>query len=432
MDFQNVSDAINYLRNLDDIVVPSQFTYFNHCTCFQGASIQDALHSRGGWTMLPTREFILNKEMSFTDRNLRINDALGYGTLTEAMIRYKHLPMSKDFIIRVIMPKNNLDEKEKNELSIDYDYNHDLMEIYSGYGDKRHPKLKKGEKIIMFACSSVDEVSGKNIDVFYGLREQDVIMYAKKVYSELSKQNKHPYFEMVKPTKQYDLEFERNTYFIKKAKSFSRYVNRIIIGNNADGPVYGTEFLKDYIYDVQQEVLKEKNKKCKKIEDALGFKIVSYNTVVIGDKLVNVPKTKDVLINEYLKIDYNIEHGYYLESLSFTTEYREYIRKLLKEVYDDMIKNASDSKENESVKSDETVNTSSIPQDISKKGIVRHNVGTKNKDEESKKETDKEEELVNKVMQSQYDEYGVERKRINDELNRIQHHQEMNNRIIRR
>ena len=56
-----------------------------------------------------------------------------------------------------------------------------LLREYRGLGDMRHPKLAGKEHIIMIGSSTVDEVSGKTIDILYGIREQDAIRYAAEV-----------------------------------------------------------------------------------------------------------------------------------------------------------------------------------------------------------------------------------------------------------
>lgn len=234
--FNTKTDAIGFLKSLDGIIMPVDFTYLNHCTSYILPQNQDKNNPKI-WQELPTDVFTLYKEMSFTERDARIISALKIGGVNRAPIQYAipslpHLP----FIIRVIMPKlhNNLNLPETKQKKLEL--------IYSGYGDNRHPKLANGTNVYMFASSTVDEVSGKHIDILYGVREEDVILYANHVYAALQKQEIYPYPQMpiakeinitqnlgftnIKTT-QYqfttDFEFNHHTYTIPKSKNFSRY-----------------------------------------------------------------------------------------------------------------------------------------------------------------------------------------------------------------
>lgn len=449
MEFRNTKEAIEYLKSLEDIIMPPQFTYFNHCTVYQSKSLKNPRYQ--SWTELPLGEVILNKEMSFKDRNMRITQALEKGSLEDAEIYYAKLDNSKNFMLRVIIPNANLSIDDKTELGIDEVYQTKLIQEHRGFGTDPHPKLKTGEKLLVFASSTVDEISGKKIDVFYAIREQDAIMYAKKVASELEKQSK--YSTAILPTSSiYDgtYDFDKHTYAIKKSKDFSRYTETKIIGDSENGPIYGTEFTRDYIYEVQQEMLKKKKKDKQKLENSLGITIIDYYTVIVGDKLVNLPKSKDELLNEYLMMNYQIDHSYYSKSSNFSDVYRQEMKKILKEVYDDMIKKVEDNVKVSPLKPDEPVNTSTPPQAIPIKERVIHPSGPKEPSEIPKKETEdnlvhravqnhnldrlykqkqelieQKEELIKKSVtksspEPQYDEYGVEISRINEETQRFQ------------
>ena len=232
--FKTKTDAIEFLKGLDGIIMPVDFTYLNHCTSY---ILPQNKNNPKIWQELPTEGFTLYKEMSFTERDARIISALEFGGVDKAPIKYgipslPHLP----FIIRVIIPKlhNNLNLPESKQKELEL--------IYSGYGDNRHPKLSSGTNIYMFACSTVDEVSGKKVDILYGARSQDIIMYANKVYDEVKKQTvyppaKMPEVEEIKDIQKMgtikivtkrkvftsDFEFNHHTYTIPKNKDFGRY-----------------------------------------------------------------------------------------------------------------------------------------------------------------------------------------------------------------
>lgn len=447
MEFKDSREAVEYLKSLEDIVMPPQFTYFNHCTMYQSKGMKNSRYQ--SWTELPLGEVILNKDMSFKDRNMRITQAFEKGGLKYAEIGFGKVENSKNFMLRVIMPNENLSIDDKAELGIDEAYQSKLTQEYRAFGTASHPKLKTGEKLLVFASSTVDEISGKKIDVFYAVREQDAIMYAKKVASELEKQNK--YNSAILPTtRTYDgtYDFDKHTYSIKKDKDFSRYTETKIIGDSANGPIYGTEFTRDYIYDVQQEILEKKKKNKQKLENGLGITITDYYTAMDGDKLVNLPKSKDKLLNEYLMMDYQIDHSYYSKSSNFSDAYRQEMKRILKEVYDDMIKKIDDNVKAPPLRPDEPINTSTSPQAIPIKERVIHPSGPKEPSEIQKKETDdnmvrrvvqnhdidklakqkqelmeQKEEIINRGKTTsvpQYDEYGVEISRINEEMARHQ------------
>lgn len=324
MTFKTQKEAIEYLKSLDSIVVPSQFTYFNHCTCYQNSKIQTEMKSRGTWTGLPLNNVVLTQEMSFVERNRRIIEALEYGSVERANISYHSTPLSKNFILRVIMPKQNLSLQDKENLGITEEYQEKLRSEYRGFGDGRHPKLGKGEKILIFACSTVDEISKKNIDIFYGVREQDVIMYANKVANELQKQNEFP--ECILPTatqspgNSYYLfdrnldNFDKDTYSIKKSKDFSRYKERWILGTSGPIQIKDSEFEVEYQEEIKRELNDILQKKVKKLEDLVGVQLSNYfrsETITECGVRVNlVPKTFKKLQMEQEELKYMIDYLY--------------------------------------------------------------------------------------------------------------------------
>ena len=262
MEFKTVTEALQYLQSIDQIIMPPQFTYFNHCTSFQAEALQKNKLFQKSWTQIPIDGFVIKKEMSFTERNQRIDEALGYGGKEKAGIQYAMPNGAKAFIIRVIMPKKNLSPEDKEKIGIDEVYNRTLQQEYMGLGDGRHPKLRHGEHILMFASSTIDEVSGQKIDILYGVREQDVIRYATAVKEALSIQNS--YEECVIPTPERvpgaayyewdrDYKFNRETYSISRNKDFNRYIRKGIIGPSGEVVLYQvSKFEEEYLAELRK------------------------------------------------------------------------------------------------------------------------------------------------------------------------------------
>jgi len=269
MNFKTMEEALNYLRGLETIIMPSQFTYFNHCTSYQAENIKASSLIKKAWTSLPIEDFVIGREMSFSERTQRIHEALGYGGREKANLRYAMPTGAKPFIIRVVIPKRNLNVEEKRKLEIDDEYNRLLQQEYMGLGDGRHPKLRNKEHIMMFASSTIDEVSGQRIDILYGVREQDVIRYANAVKEALSIRSS--YDECVIPTPipvpgqcyyewDRDYKFERETYSIPRDKTFSRYIRKGVVGPSGEIELY-------QLSDFEQEYLDELRKNYTNSED---------------------------------------------------------------------------------------------------------------------------------------------------------------------
>lgn len=262
MRFKTVEEALQYLQELDTIIMPPQFTYFNHCTSFQAEALQRNVLLKKSWTQIPLDGFFIKREMSFTERIERINEALGYGGKEHASLNYAMPNGSKAFIIRIIMPKRHLTPEDKAKLNIDENYNRLLQQEYMGLGDMRHPKLRNQEHILMFASSTIDEVSGKQIDILYGIREQDVIRYANAVKEALSIQP--TYDECVIPTPKpvlghayyewdHDYKFNHETYSIPRDKTFSRYVRKGIVGPSGEIVLYQlSDFEQEYLNELKE------------------------------------------------------------------------------------------------------------------------------------------------------------------------------------
>ena len=262
MQIETVEQAVEYLRSLDSIIIPTQYTYFHHNTAYQAEAIQNKERIKKAWTRLPIDGFIIGKEMSFVERTDRIKEALEYGGRNKASLTYARPANSKGFSIRVIMPKLHLSDEDKTRLNITPESYRKLFEEYRGLGDGRHPKLRRNEKILMFACSTIDEVSQSPADILYGVREQDIVMYARYVQEALAKQA--TYGECVIPepvrvvgasyyTWDDNYQFERETYAIPKEKSFNRYFRKPVIGPTGDVVLYElSEFEKEYMDELRK------------------------------------------------------------------------------------------------------------------------------------------------------------------------------------
>ncbi len=181
-----IEEAIQYLRSLDFICLPEKFTYFHHNACYIPPYDQQDGKNHKAWNNIPTEDFYVNWSLSCVERDKRIEEALSYGGLDKASISYAPEPGSKLFSIRIIMPKNNLSAEEYQSLGMSGEEIKKLKFEYAGLGDIRHTKLANKEHIIMIGNITQDEVSGKDIDILYGVREQDIIAYANSVINELN------------------------------------------------------------------------------------------------------------------------------------------------------------------------------------------------------------------------------------------------------
>lgn len=223
-----MQEKIEFLRNLNEIIIPYNFTYFHHSTSYISEELKNRTMNgkfMRNWTRLPQNEFTIRKEMSFVTRDNRINEVLDYKKpLSSTSITYTLPDYSKPFCIRVIMPK--IEAVMENKINTTNQYKEELQKIYRGYGDGRHPKLKGGEKIILIGSSTKDEVSGKAVDIFYGVRECDIDIYLKSVietmksgYIDNSEVNMQTFDEYGK-----NIEFYPQNYSIEKSKNENRYI----------------------------------------------------------------------------------------------------------------------------------------------------------------------------------------------------------------
>ena len=271
---------LEYLRKLDRIVIPEEFTYWVHNTLY---GINESRFDRM-WETLPTNYFVVRREMSFVERDDRVKEAFDYGGVEKASNSYTVNKKGKNFQIRVIMPKRSLTPKKRQELGIS-DEENNLNELeYRGLGDFRHPKLKNTEKIYIFGSSETDEISGQKIDILYGIREQDIERYAKLVQRSLTELKEKPnsgMFTLPSQTLDYkygDGEEKRSaakagyqnavkaTYSLKKG-NMSRYMRKPLKG--LDGYI-NAEMMSDFeneYYHEQSELQNESQTKAKQNKD---------------------------------------------------------------------------------------------------------------------------------------------------------------------
>ncbi len=253
-----MQEKIEILRKMDSIIIPYDFTYFHHSTSYIPAKIKERVKNGKyirRWTELPQSEFVIKGEMSFVERDDRIKQVLEYRRpLSEAAIIYTLPDYSKPFCIRVIIPK--LDAIRKGRLPISEEYKRETEKLYFGYGDGRHPKLKNGERIILIGNAMIDEVSGKMVDIFYGVRECDIDLY----FDSISKAVKSGYSHDPGVNLSTFDQFGRNTNFYPQNYSITKSLNsRRYSGSPSE---FELELLEDY-----QEELKNDTQELQPIEN---------------------------------------------------------------------------------------------------------------------------------------------------------------------
>ena len=214
---------IEFLRGLRSVIIPRNFTYFNHCTGYIPQSIVDMMvkgkYARG-WNSIPTDSFVVSGEMSFVERKGRIDSCLDYRKpLSQADIIYTLSDYSKPFMIRVIMPRRSFvkDESKSRE------YREELMKIYSGFGDGRHEKLPGKTKLLVFGSSQVDEISGKKVDIIYCIREEDLDWYSEEVRNIIRIGSIEEFSIPSNLTRNSDFSFLLGDTMLPKDKDFSRF-----------------------------------------------------------------------------------------------------------------------------------------------------------------------------------------------------------------
>lgn len=165
---QKQKDDLAYLRNLDNIVIPKEYTYWCHSTMYKPKEDCVSVSDNRCWNELPTDNFVIKKEMSFVGRTQRVNQALDYGN--DPSLSYANTKDSLPFQIRVLQPKHqyvtSLYEDQKDQSR------HFFCE--RGLGDGRHPKLPGNTEVFVFAFSRKDDVSDGKIDIVYAITKEDI------------------------------------------------------------------------------------------------------------------------------------------------------------------------------------------------------------------------------------------------------------------
>ena len=260
MEFKTVEEAKKYLENLQSVVFPQEYTYFIHCTTFSSKENAEKNNNNRSWTELPTKNFVVSKEMSFVERKDRVREALDYGGLDRARNIYTSMPDSKPFQIRVVIPRANLSEEEKTKLGFsNQDYRKFVFDNHLGKNG-RHPKLWNGEKIEIFATSTYDEVTKTQQDIFYGVREQDIIKYAEMVSRELEKGVTIQEDKIPQTRDAYD-DWKTRPFSLQKAPNNYRYFRKYIPDEKGSYQAYQySEFEKEYYDDIKKSVSSPKAK----------------------------------------------------------------------------------------------------------------------------------------------------------------------------
>ena len=72
-------EDLEYLRTLENIVIPSEYTHWCHSTMYKPKEDYTSYSDSRCWNGIPTDRFIIRNEMSFVTRVQRINTGLDYG-----------------------------------------------------------------------------------------------------------------------------------------------------------------------------------------------------------------------------------------------------------------------------------------------------------------------------------------------------------------
>lgn len=249
MEFKTIAEAKQYLSNLGSIIIPQEYTYFLHCTAFMLPEEAAKHKYNKSWTELPLDTFTIRREMSFVERKDRVYSAIQYGGLNKAMTSYARMPNSKPFQIRVIMPRLRLTPEEIVKLEMSPDELSLLQKEYMGLGDMRHPKLRGGEVIEVFATSVVDEVTKTMEDIFYGIRQQDLIRYAQLVSEELALYDTIPR-EIIPTNREEYSTWSNQTFSLAKNQNNYRYKRKYVPDEGGNIQLFQySEFEQDYLND---------------------------------------------------------------------------------------------------------------------------------------------------------------------------------------
>ena len=173
---------LQILRDMPEIFIPSDFTYWCHNTMYKPEKDWAGPSDRRNWTEIPTDEITIKGEMSFVTKVQRIQSAVDFGS--KPSTRYANTENSLPFQIRVIHPKRNCLKKMKDDGLITEDDFKKKIRQCDGLGDYRHPKLPSKTKIYIIGSTTKDEISGEKIDIVYGVPEEDIELLTKQVLKD--------------------------------------------------------------------------------------------------------------------------------------------------------------------------------------------------------------------------------------------------------
>lgn len=176
-------EDLKFLRGLDRIIIPKEFTYWCHSTMYKPLEDCHTQSDKRCWNQIPTSNFTIKKEMSFVGRVQRVNDALDYGSLPT--ITYANTVASLPFQIRVLQPKHEYVESLYKDVTVQRQ--HYFAE--RGLGDGRHPKLPGNTKLYVFSFAQKDDVSDQSIDIVYCVDKKDISLIAGLVKNTIREGN---------------------------------------------------------------------------------------------------------------------------------------------------------------------------------------------------------------------------------------------------
>lgn len=187
-------EALSIIKNLKEVIIPQEFTYLNHSSSVMMAEEKERTGNRQSWTYIPIDSFTIKKDMSFITREQRLKYvAEKYGNPLAAPISYTpNRDISLPFEIKVLFPQRNLTKAERDKLGIDDKGFQKLIWSHDGLGDYRHPKLSNKTEVIIFGSSQIDDITGTDIDVVYGVPKEFLIVYAQRVSEEYLKLKGRP------------------------------------------------------------------------------------------------------------------------------------------------------------------------------------------------------------------------------------------------
>lgn len=161
-------EDLKYLRSLENIVIPSEYTYWCHNTMYKPTCDCSSIRDKRCWNEIPTDKFVIKREMSFVTRMQRVKQALDYGNSPSLV--YTNEKNSWPFQIRVLQPKHEF----ISSLYVDEQDQRKHFFCERGLGDGRHPKLPGNTEIFVFAFDVKDDVSDGVIDIVYCVTKEDI------------------------------------------------------------------------------------------------------------------------------------------------------------------------------------------------------------------------------------------------------------------